>query len=34
MQPKMCHFQQRCWNQACQFTHKDFTMLTEFQENY
>ena len=34
MLPKMCHFQNRCWNQKCQFTHKDFTMLTEFQENY
>ena len=33
-QSKMCHFQERCWNQNCQFQHMDFTMRQEFQENY
>ena len=32
--PKMCHFQDRCWNANCGFFHQDFTLTTEFQENY
>ena len=29
-----CHFQERCWNTVCRFTHKDFTKDQEFLENY
>ena len=29
-----CHFQERCWNQNCRFSHVDFSMRTVFQENY
>ena len=33
--PKRCHFQQKCWNQEkCSFSHEDFRMNLEFQENY
>ena len=31
---KKCHFQDRCWNQNCTFSHEDFSMGTQFQENY
>ena len=31
---RKCHFQERCWNQNCKFSHKDFSMETQFQENY
>ena len=31
---KMCHFQEKCWNQNCTFRHEDFTLAKEFQENY
>ena len=31
---KKCHFQERCWNQNCEFSHKDFSMGIQFQENY
>ena len=31
---KKCHFQDRCWNQNCKFNHEDFSMGTQFQENY
>ena len=31
---KMCHFQEKCWNQNCTFRHENFAMTTEFQENY
>ena len=29
-----CHFQERCWNTVCRFTHQDFTKEQEFLENY
>ena len=30
-----CHFQLKCWNQEkCSFSHEDFRMNLEFQENY
>ena len=29
-----CHFQERCWNPHCQYTHEDFGQSTEFLENY
>ena len=31
---KKCHFQDRCWNPSCGFSHEDFSMGTQFQENY
>ena len=31
---KKCHFQDRCWNQNCNFMHEDFGMGIQFQENY
>ena len=29
-----CRFQERCWNQNCEFSHKDFSMEIQFQENF
>ena len=31
---KMCHFQERCWNQECNYKHEDFSKSTQFLENY
>ena len=31
---KKCHFQEKCWHEHCSFEHQDFTMRTQFLENY
>ena len=31
---KPCHFQERCWNAECEFSHQDFYKKTEYLENY
>ena len=31
---KPCHFQERCWNSNCIFSHEDFSMDNSFLENY
>ena len=31
---RLCHFQENCWNKNCGFFHKDFSMTTQFLENY
>ena len=34
MSQKQCHFQERCWNDNCRFSHEDFSMNNSFLENY
>ena len=31
---KSCHFQERCWNNSCRFSHQDFYKTNSFLVNY